>query len=404
MKGDISTRTSEGSGASTDADKRATRARERWLAGQNEAFKSAVNGAPLEVSLDLLIQTARNEIGASRGAFYIANEEGTELHHVVGMPRDYAEKVDGFRIGKKSLACGLAVGTATPVITPDVREEPRWRPWLWLAEEYDYRGCWSFPVESAGVKPFGTFALYFREPRSPTAEDLDLSQSLVRAASIIIAQQRNLTELRESERHAQILLAELQHRVRNTLAVVRSIGRRTAERSTNVEEMVSHFEGRLNAFARVQSAVTRAAEPGIELSSIIDDELLAVAAREGDQLRISGPKVHLRSRPAESISLAVHELATNAVKYGALSVEGGRVRVSWDVAAPDDAPPKLTFKWLETGLPKRPSARREGFGHDMLRRSLPYELQAETDIEFTADGLRFTMRMPLGPYVLAEGA
>jgi two-component system CheB/CheR fusion protein len=214
---------------------------------------------------------------------------------------------------------------------------------------------------------------------------------------------RSHSALTQSERRANVLLAELQHRVRNTLAVARSIARRTAERSSNMEEMLSHFEGRLNAFARIQSAVTRSLDPGIELSAIIEDELLAVAAREGDQLRIRGPAIFLAPRPAETISLAIHELATNAVKYGALSTGNGCIAVSWRQEREGDHE-QLMFIWHETGAPLPPEpAAGDGFGHEMLRRTLPYELGAETDIEFTDDGLRFTMKMPLGRGVLAEG-
>lgn len=200
-----------------------------------------------------------------------------------------------------------------------------------------------------------------------------------------------------SDEHARELLSELQHRVRNTLAVVRSIARRTAEGSSTVEEMISHFDGRLNAFARVQSAVTRSLTGAVELQAIIEDELLAVATREGQQLRIGGPAVWLRPKPAASISLAIHELATNAVKYGALSERDGRIDVHWEPLAEE-----LRLNWVETGLKEPPRPAYEGFGHEMLRRTLPYDLKAETNMDFTDEGLRFTMRMPLGPNVLAE--
>jgi len=209
--------------------------------------------------------------------------------------------------------------------------------------------------------------------------------------------------LKASERHAQILLGELQHRVRNTLAVVRSIARRTADRSETLDEMVSHFEGRLNAFSRVQSAVTRNPEAGLSLDAIVEDELISIAAREGEQFRISGPEVSLRARPAESISLAIHELATNAVKYGALTSRDGRIKVSWDVRQADAGRQELWLEWVESGLDRKPAESHEGFGHEMLRRSLPYDLGAETDIRFTDDGMRFTMVMPLGPEVLTKG-
>lgn len=211
---------------------------------------------------------------------------------------------------------------------------------------------------------------------------------------------RSEEALRQSERHARTLLAELQHRVRNTLAVVRSIARRTADGSASLDEMVSHFEGRLSAFSRVQSIVTRSPNAGINLKSVIDDELMAVSGRD-QRIPTSGPEICFQPRTAERLTLAIHELATNAVKYGALSAEAGKIRVNWR-RIEEDGRDTLRLEWIESGLDEPPKAAREGFGHELLLRSLPYDLGAETSIEFTADGLRFTMSMSLGPDVLAE--
>src|SRR3712207_1903194 len=141
-----------------------------------------------------------------------------------------------------------------------------------------------------------------------------------------------------------MLLAELQHRVRNTLAVVRSIARRTAETSASVEDYAMHLDGRLNAFARTQAILTRNPAAGVDLAYIIAEELLSYDAHEGRQVSISGPSVRLQPAAAETFALAVHELATNAVKYGALSSPEGRIGVHWRYA--DAAsPPQLTFQW-----------------------------------------------------------
>ena len=115
------------------------------------------------------------------------------------MPQDYAECVDGFKIGAESLACGLAVHTGQPVITPDVTKEPRWKPWLWLAEKYEYRGCWSFPVETSAGKVVGTFAMYFKEPREATPRDRELAALLAQAAGIIISRHYEAEERRRAE-------------------------------------------------------------------------------------------------------------------------------------------------------------------------------------------------------------
>ncbi len=207
---------------------------------------------------------------------------------------------------------------------------------------------------------------------------------------------RDTTERQQAEQRQRMLLAELQHRVRNTLAVVRSIARRTADTSETIEDMASHLQGRLDAFARVQAVVTRNPEKGVDLAALIEDELLAHAAREGEQLRIDGPDICLEGRAAESLSLAVHELTTNAVKYGALNAGQGALAVDWQRTTRDGAD-WLALTWTESGMerPVAPPAR-QGFGLELLQRTLPYDLRAETRVEFRPEGLRFTLEMPLG--------
>jgi len=201
--------------------------------------------------------------------------------------------------------------------------------------------------------------------------------------------------LRESEARLRTLLAELQHRVRNTLAVVKSITQRTAGSSSSVDEMAAHLSGRLDAFARVQSAVTRNPDAGIDLRSLIDDELLAHAAHEGNGLAIDGPDVALRAKAAESVSLALHELTTNAVKHGALADRnGGRIAIKWRLNGGEERR-ELNFEWLEkstNGSSRNPA--RHGFGMELLTRILPYDLGAKTKVEFRDNGLRFQMDLP----------
>ncbi len=192
----------------------ALRDREAWLRGQREALEAVLNGTPLEASLGALVRTATDQLGAgTRAAFYLADGDGTALHHVVGMPADYAEAVDGFKIGPDSLACGRATATVEPVLTTDVQADPRWEPWRWMAERFGYRGCWSFPVHTSAGKFVGTFAVYSPQPREATPRDLEFASVLTRTAAIIIVRHAEAGEraraeaaLRESE---QELAAQL---------------------------------------------------------------------------------------------------------------------------------------------------------------------------------------------------
>ena len=143
----------------------------------------------------------------------------------------------------------------------------------------------------------------------------------------------------------------------------------------------------------VQAAVTRDPTGGVDLTNLVEDELLAHATREGPRLRIEGGDIALQPKAAESISLAIHELTTNAVKYGALSGRTGGVEVRWGLEDGAGAE-RLRFEWIERGVAPPAEARRDGFGTELLLRTLPYELDAETRMDFGAEGLRFEMLVP----------
>ena len=204
----------------------------------------------------------------------------------------------------------------------------------------------------------------------------------------------DVTAITRAEERQRLLLAELQHRVRNTLGVVRSIARRSAESSSTVEEYASHLDGRLNAFARTQALVTRDPEGGVDLEYLVIEELLAYNAREGQQVRVSGPAVRFQPKAAETFALAIHELATNALKYGALSRPSGRIEISWRLEEAAD-PPQLVFDWRERGGPSVAPPPREGFGTELLERTLAFELKGQTTISFNASGLHCVMIIPL---------
>lgn len=211
----------------------------------------------------------------------------------------------------------------------------------------------------------------------------------------MIGVMEDVTERIESEQYQHLLLAELQHRVRNTLSVVRSIARRTAASNDNIDDYTAHFDGRLGAFARTQAAVTRDPAGGIDLGELVSEELIAHGAREGEQLRLEGPALRLQPKVAETLGLAVHELATNAVKYGALAGMGGRIDVRWSIVG-DEGGCWLRLEWSERLFGREVgSPRRRGFGTELLERSLAYDLGARTALQFKRDGVSCVIELPL---------
>jgi PAS domain S-box-containing protein len=252
--------------------KEALRQRERWLAGQREALEAAVNGAPLESSLGVLVRTAIEAMGeGARAGFYLANDEGTALHHVVGMPEEYAEAVDGFKVGPDSLACGLATATGRTVLTADVRNEPLWQPWLWMAEKFDYRGCWSFPIHTTVRRFVGTLAIYSRRPREATKSDLELASLVTHTASIIISRHKESEERRRAEQ----ALRECQERLAADLADMQrlhALSLRLTQHSDDLESVMDEVLAAAAELLRADKGSAQVRDPqsaGLSLVSAI---------------------------------------------------------------------------------------------------------------------------------------
>jgi two-component system CheB/CheR fusion protein len=189
------------------------------------------------------------------------------------------------------------------------------------------------------------------------------------------------------------LIQELQHRIKNMLAVVRSLAHRTRSNSRSLEDFSAHFDGRLAALAHVQTALARSPVGAVDLENLVREELLKSAGEVDDAVMIDGPDIGLKGRTAELMAMALHELAANAVKFGSLSSEAGRLSVSWRIE-PSDMGRRLRLDWFEGDIgPVAPSS--TGFGFELLRQGLPYELGAEVDIRFEEGDFRCVIETPL---------
>lgn len=193
----------------------------------------------------------------------------------------------------------------------------------------------------------------------------------------------------------------LRHQVRNTLAMVRDVVRQSAERFDGAQDYAAHLEGRLDAVFRIQNAIAGRRLDGVGLHVLVGDEVLAQTAGDDDRLSIAGPDVLLQPTAAGIMALAIHELATNAVKFGALAAPDGRVAVSWTVVADGGGgPPILALNWVESGgAAVPPSPPRQGFGSEVIEQALRYQLGAKGALDFAPGGLRCTISLPLAPAI-----
>jgi PAS domain S-box-containing protein len=204
----------------------------------------------------------------------------------------------------------------------------------------------------------------------------------------------DITARKRAEEHQQVLLAELSHRVKNTLASVRSIARQTLQHAPSLEAFQSAFEGRLKALARAHGLLTQSGWSEAELGNLIRQTVLPYLAARAESVSLSGPATHLTPRQVVTMMLVMHELAVNAARYGALSQDDGRVAIEWSIDR-EGSERILRLRWTERGGPAVRAPERTGFGIALIERSIAHELDGHTSLEYGPDGLVCELQFPL---------
>jgi PAS domain S-box-containing protein len=216
------------------------------------------------------------------------------------------------------------------------------------------------------------------------AASFDAANRLVRVSGVTI----DITERTEAEQRQDLLAREVDHRARNALAVVQSIVRLT--RGRNVGDYVAAVEGRIKALARAHALLSDSRWHSADLGALVAEELAPYRTSEADKVEIIGPDVSLPPHMAQGLALALHELATNAAKHGALSSMLGKVSANWQLQ-----PDFLVLKWVESGGPpiSPPSAR--SFGLKVIRASIENQLGGKTAFEWAPHGMQCVLSIPL---------
>jgi len=206
----------------------------------------------------------------------------------------------------------------------------------------------------------------------------------------------DITDRRNAEEQRQLLLAELSHRVKNTLATVISIGQQSFSRNPNVDEARRSFAARIRALAQTHSRLAEANWSGVSFEAMLLDEFAPYFRDDGSNVRVSGPPIAFHAKCALTLGMTIHELATNAAKYGALSTKSGSVDVTWQV---DARHRQLRIRWTESGGPTVSPPGRSGFGRLLLERALASDLGGDVRLDFVADGLKCAIAIPLDEHV-----
>jgi PAS domain S-box-containing protein len=210
----------------------------------------------------------------------------------------------------------------------------------------------------------------------------------VRLLSVI----RDITEKKQAEEHQKLLIAELDHRVKNVLASVAAVSQRSREGSTTIDEFLGALDGRIRSMADTHALLSSGHWQGVNLAHLVRQELAPCVA--AGNTMVEGPDIILTADAAQAVAVVLHELVTNAAKYGALSSPRGHVSVQWSRRANGHVAGELVLDWRETGGPPVPASVSSGYGTSVVKQLIPYELGGAVALVFAPEGVRCRLQIP----------
>ncbi len=377
---------------------------EKWRARQRALAQFAAHAIRGNDVEDLL-QRACEHVAEGLGlpiAKLVLTQEGTTdllLAAQVGLPRELAEPGRTRIPGGRNSAIGYTLEVGQTVIS-DVPSEARFMP--------------SHIVRQSGVRtsanviiwvddqPYGSLEADSVEPWEPSPHDIDFLQTYADLVSAGIGRMLSAKRLEALSREREVLLQEIFHRNKNMLANILAISRRTARHSENLQQFRESFEGRVHALSRAHDLLLNAPNTPALLRELIETEFRAKGITPDANFTIEGPDLVCSPRAIQALALLVFELATNALKYGALSKSArpdAGIRVTWSVEKTGDKT-LVHFVWRECGIGPLAPLNRRGFGSELMERLVPGMLEGEARLTMHADGIEYDLTFS----TLDEGA
>jgi two-component sensor histidine kinase len=218
--------------------------------------------------------------------------------------------------------------------------------------------------------------------------EFDSAGRLVRMRGLTL----DITDRKQAEQRQDLLIAELDHRVKNVLARVAVVAKQTREGSDTMDDLVESLDGRIQSMAAAHSLLSQTRWRGVGLNDLVRDQLAPYAVQAN--VKIAGPNIVLAATATQALAMVLHELATNAAKYGALSTAGA-VSVTWQKPVADGTATTLTVIWSELGGPRVTAPLQSGFGTSLIRDLIPHELGGRVDLAFEPDGVVCRIDIPL---------
>jgi two-component sensor histidine kinase len=287
---------------------------------------------------------------------------------------------------KSATTCGIALGSRRREIINDVEEDASISgDDLETFRQTGIRAMQSTPLVSRGGAILGMISTDWRRPYWPQEQELHYLDILARQAADLI--ERSLAEQR-----TRVLLREVSHRAKNILAIVQGIVRQTATHK-DPDIFAQDLSERLAGLARSHELLVASDWGGVEVSEVVGSQVAHLSDLGGTRITFEGPSVRIAPRSAQVIGIAVHELATNALKFGSLANSDGFVVVQWSVSA--GVEPRFFMTWRERGGPPVSPPQRRGFGHMAMIRMIEHAFDAEVALNYDPDGVTWKMNAPI---------
>lgn len=354
-----------------------------------DSFTKVANGVPAAEILADICKAFEGHVAGTTAGVTILDRTARVFEHGIfpSLSPKYGEALQGILVADKPGSCALAVFNGSTVLCEDVASDERFSAaWKQLGSAHGLHALVSIPAFHKDGMALGTFVVAWPPQSKLTPGEMELAQQFAALCALVLSYRR--TQLRQ-----ELLVGELQHRLRNLFSTIGAIVYATLKSHPEPDVFRKIFDGRLVALARAHSLALEAEEA--ELRDLLVETLAPYSIDH--EVRIEGPRVVLTQESAVAFSLAAHELATNAAKYGALSRNGGSVRIDWNFAQSGEGDPRFELTWQESGGPPVEKPSRQGFGQSALRRSLASAIDGKVELKFESGGFQCRVVAPQTP-------
>jgi PAS domain S-box-containing protein len=351
----------------------------RWIFGRGRVVRDA-SGKPVRYSgVDIDI-TERKSI---QGQLRESEERFSKAFNAASHPMSITTLREGRYVDVNDAGLRASGLTREQVIGRTVRE-------LGFYNE-ENRGVVLELLEKQGE--FADLEMVLRGSRGPRTYLLSGKLVELRGEQCLLTSAVDISERKKAEEENRLLMHEVNHRANNLLAVIQAIARQTVD-SGDPRTYAERLSQRITGIAASNNLLVSGNWAGVALARLIESQL-APFAGSSERLSVEGPPVKLAPSAAQAVGMALHELATNAAKYGALSCEGGRIRIAWSVSGESDADRVFSMGWSEQGGPAVVPPQRRGFGTTVIERMVSGTLGGKATLEFAPAGIIWTFACPL---------